>query len=117
MPNAKKSHRGLFVSLGKPDQLPSLYHCATGKDRTGWASAALLTLLGVPKDKVMEDFLRSNEHIFPHYKRTIPCRPYQSVAVRVSSTRTSSATRAPMVVAETVASPVHSNRAMPEKLT
>jgi protein tyrosine/serine phosphatase len=27
----------------------------TGKDRIGWAAAALLTRLGVPEDPVMQD--------------------------------------------------------------
>jgi protein-tyrosine phosphatase len=71
LPSAKTAYRELFVSLGQLDQLPSLYHCETGKDRTGWASAALLTLLGVPRDKVLEDFMRSNEYILPAYKREI----------------------------------------------
>ena len=71
LPSAKQAYRQLFVSLGKPDQLPALFHCTAGKDRTGWAAAALLTLLGVPKDKVMEDYLRSNEYILPAYQTTI----------------------------------------------
>lgn len=71
LPSANKAYRELFVSLGTQSQLPALFHCTTGKDRTGWAAAALLTLLGVPKDKVMEDFLRSNDYILPRYKHTI----------------------------------------------
>jgi protein-tyrosine phosphatase len=68
LPSANTAFRQLFVELSEKKQLPSLYHCTTGKDRTGWASAALLTLLGVPEDKVYEDFLRSNEYILPAYK-------------------------------------------------
>jgi len=71
LPSANASYRKLFVELGEKNQLPALYHCTTGKDRTGWASAALLTLLGVPEDKVYEDYLRSNEYIFPAYKTYI----------------------------------------------
>ncbi|MGV8075039.1 MAG: tyrosine-protein phosphatase [Syntrophobacteraceae bacterium] len=71
LPSAKQAYRQLFLSLGRPDQLPLLFHCGGGKDRTGWAAAALLSLLGVPKEKVMEDFLRSNEYVLPHYKREI----------------------------------------------
>jgi protein-tyrosine phosphatase len=37
-----------------------LYHCSAGKDRTGWMSAVLLTLLGVDRDTVNYDFLLSN---------------------------------------------------------
>jgi protein-tyrosine phosphatase len=71
LPSANAAFRQLFVELGEKSQLPSLYHCTTGKDRTGWASAALLTLLGVPEDKVYEDYLRSNEYILPAYKTFI----------------------------------------------
>jgi protein-tyrosine phosphatase len=60
LPSAKASFRQLFIELGQQRQLPALFHCTTGKDRTGWATAALLTLLGVP-----------NEYILPAYKRYI----------------------------------------------
>ena len=38
-----------------------IIHCTAGKDRTGVVSAILLTLLGVPKETVYQDYLRSNE--------------------------------------------------------
>jgi protein-tyrosine phosphatase len=41
-----------------------LYHCTAGKDRTGWATAVLLTLLGVPQSTVMQDYLLSNTYYF-----------------------------------------------------
>jgi protein-tyrosine phosphatase len=53
------------------EQLPALFHCTTGKDRTGWAAAAFLTLLGVPREQVMEDYLRSNDFIIPAYQKVI----------------------------------------------
>jgi len=71
LPSANAAFRRLFVDLGDEHQTPALYHCTTGKDRTGWASAALLTLLGVPEDKVYEDYLKSNEYILPAYKNFI----------------------------------------------
>ena len=40
-----------------------LYHCTAGKDRTGTFSAILLTMLGVPRAVVMEDYLLTNEYI------------------------------------------------------
>ncbi|MCP2287787.1 tyrosine-protein phosphatase [Nocardia amikacinitolerans] len=39
-----------------------LYHCTAGKDRTGWATAVLLTLLGVDRATVTEDYLLSNQY-------------------------------------------------------
>ena len=71
MPSAKKEFRKLFLGLADREQLPALFHCTTGKDRTGWAAAALLTLLGVPKETVMEDYLRSNDYIIPKYQKVI----------------------------------------------
>ncbi len=37
-----------------------LYHCTAGKDRTGWTSAVLLTVLGVDRETVRQDYLLSN---------------------------------------------------------
>ncbi|MAT94654.1 MAG: tyrosine protein phosphatase [Halioglobus sp.] len=38
---------------------PVAWHCSAGKDRTGWAAAVLLRILGVPEDVVMRDYLAS----------------------------------------------------------
>lgn len=40
-----------------------VFHCSAGKDRTGWGTAVLLTLLGVPRATVAADFLLSNEKL------------------------------------------------------
>ena len=41
-----------------------LYHCSAGKDRTGWATAVILTLLGVPAETVMSDYLLSSTRYY-----------------------------------------------------
>ena len=71
LPSAKRGFGRLFAALGDRNQLPAVFHCTTGKDRAGWAAAALLTLLGVPKDQVYDDYLRSNDYILPTYKNVI----------------------------------------------
>ena len=38
---------------------PVLWHCTAGKDRTGFAAAILLRILGVPQDIVMQDYMAS----------------------------------------------------------
>lgn len=38
-----------------------LIQCSAGKDRTGFASAVIQSLLGVPEETVICDYLRSNE--------------------------------------------------------
>lgn len=40
---------------------PLVFHCGTGRDRTGIASALLLVLLGTPWEAVKKDYLRSIE--------------------------------------------------------
>jgi protein-tyrosine phosphatase len=42
---------------------PVLWHCTAGKDRTGFAAAILLRLLGVDQQSVFEDYLLSNRYI------------------------------------------------------
>jgi protein-tyrosine phosphatase len=71
LPSARKAYRQLFVDLAKQGSVPALFHCTTGKDRTGWAAAALLALLGVPEQVIYADFLRSNDYILPAYQQTI----------------------------------------------
>jgi protein-tyrosine phosphatase len=44
-----------------PAMLPLLFHCTAGKDRTGWLAAVLLTALGVEREVVAADYLRSTE--------------------------------------------------------
>ncbi|MGW2812976.1 tyrosine-protein phosphatase [Streptomyces sp. NPDC001415] len=39
---------------------PLLFHCTSGKDRTGWESYVLLRALGVPDATAQQDYLASN---------------------------------------------------------
>lgn len=71
LPSARAGFGQMFRELADGDNLPALYHCTTGNDRTGWASAALLTLCGVSDDDVMQDYLRSNDYILPAYQAQI----------------------------------------------
>lgn len=38
---------------------PVLWHCSAGKDRTGFAAAILLRVLGVPQQTIMQDYMAS----------------------------------------------------------
>jgi len=48
---------------------PLMFHCTSGKDRTGWMAAVILLALGVPLSEVMADYLRSNACLQPSYRR------------------------------------------------
>lgn len=53
-------YRELFAQLLRPAPGAVVVNCAAGKDRTGIASALVLTALGVPYNTIREDFLLSN---------------------------------------------------------
>ncbi|WP_329566837.1 tyrosine-protein phosphatase [Kitasatospora sp. NBC_01266] len=80
-PSAKSGYHALFSALVERDDQSVLYHCTAGKDRTGWASAALLTALGVPSDTVMADYLASNDYLAASNAATLAKLPpaYQAV--------------------------------------
>jgi protein-tyrosine phosphatase len=56
----------LVCSAGR---LPLLYHCSSGKDRTGWMTAIVLTALGVPREVVLRDYLLSNDFHRTDYQK------------------------------------------------
>jgi protein-tyrosine phosphatase len=54
---------------------PLAYHDSAGAHRSGWLTAVLLTLLGVDKDTVYEEYVRSNDalggvYAYPEYLDT-----------------------------------------------
>ncbi|QGN47807.1 protein-tyrosine-phosphatase [Micromonospora sp. WMMC415] len=52
---------GTAVRLAaEADNLPLLYHCSAGKDRTGWLTVVLLHALGVDEAAVRADYLANN---------------------------------------------------------
>ncbi|MYT32524.1 MULTISPECIES: tyrosine-protein phosphatase [unclassified Streptomyces] len=52
---------GLAVrEIATLDGKPFYLHCNSGTYRTGWAAAVLMTILGVDRDQVNEEFLLSN---------------------------------------------------------
>ena len=65
LPSATTAYRRLFTELADSSNRPALFHCTTGKDRTGWAAAALLMLLGVSDDDVLQDYLLTNDELLP----------------------------------------------------
>ena len=59
---ARQQFGAMLERLADERQLPMVLHCTAGKDRTGWASAVVLTILGVPRDTVFEDYLATNTY-------------------------------------------------------
>ena len=45
-----------------------MFHCTAGKDRTGFASALILSLFGVANETIIDDYLLSNKTYKPTQK-------------------------------------------------
>ncbi|GAA1909488.1 tyrosine-protein phosphatase [Streptomyces durmitorensis] len=60
--SARTAYADVFSGMTDDDDRGLLFHCTAGKDRTGWANAALLTAIGVPRETVMADYLASNHY-------------------------------------------------------
>lgn len=56
---ALKSLGQIFRLIAAEEALPVLIHCSGGKDRTGVSCALVLSLLGVERQDVMADYMRS----------------------------------------------------------
>ncbi len=60
----KQFLNALISSKGRP----VLFHCTAGKDRTGFAAALILRILGVPHNVVMDDYLLSNQYFYSGHR-------------------------------------------------
>ena len=67
VPEMRHFFHELFLANGRP----VLFHCAAGKDRTGFAAAVLLRILEVPHDTVMKDYLLSNQYYLGAYQTNL----------------------------------------------
>lgn len=64
--SARTAYTAFFEGLADGSRNgAALFHCATGKDRTGWAAAVLLRLLGAGRDAVNADYLQTNTDLLP----------------------------------------------------
>ncbi|WP_344448175.1 tyrosine-protein phosphatase [Actinocorallia aurantiaca] len=61
-PKARKEFARTFRAVAKAKN-PVLFHCTSGKDRTGVMSAILLMAVGVDRGTVYRDYLRSNQEL------------------------------------------------------
>ena len=52
---------GRFLRHLLSHRTPVVFHCTAGKDRTGFAAALLLSVLGVGRDTIMQDYLLTNQ--------------------------------------------------------
>lgn len=60
----------IFLKFIINNKKPTCFHCSAGKDRTGFATFLIYTILGVPRDIILDDYLKSNNYISETIKTT-----------------------------------------------
>lgn len=50
----------ILHTLTREEELPILYHCTNGKDRTGFMTALILLICGVPEATIISDYTLTN---------------------------------------------------------
>lgn len=68
-PSKKESWTRLFNLMLKDNNKGILYHCSSGKDRTGVLTAVILAVLGFDKETIYNDYLLTNQN--PLYYKEI----------------------------------------------
>ena len=72
------TYRRFFNHVQNAANLPLSFHCAAGKDRTGFAAALVLFSLGVDKEAILADYEASNAYLGDKYAAIIATYPDQS---------------------------------------
>ncbi|NDV56968.1 tyrosine-protein phosphatase [Bacteroides sp. 519] len=67
--------KDFFALLQDERNVPLMFHCSAGKDRTGMAAALVLSALGVSEERIMEDYLLSNQYIVDKYAKYVERHP------------------------------------------
>ena len=60
--NCRSAYRNFLKVLLKDHEKAVLWNCSAGKDRTGFASLLIQEILGVRRDRIIADYLRTNHH-------------------------------------------------------
>ncbi|MFQ3534588.1 MAG: tyrosine-protein phosphatase [Aggregatilineales bacterium] len=72
-----------IARFADPDNLPALFHCSAGKDRTGVLAALLLSALGVSDELIIADYTLSNFH-YAAFRKSVEPQAHRLRAVRLS---------------------------------
>jgi protein-tyrosine phosphatase len=73
---ARSQYREFFRILSNPENVPVLFHCAAGKDRTGVGAALILSALGASRELIIEDYLLSGKCLEGKYREWLSSNSY-----------------------------------------
>jgi Protein tyrosine/serine phosphatase len=72
-----------FKIVSNKDNLPVLFHCASGKDRTGLAAALFLSALGVNREDIFREYLLSANLVRDKHKAFVAENPHMEALMTV----------------------------------
>ncbi|MDR0879794.1 MAG: tyrosine-protein phosphatase [Clostridioides sp.] len=75
LPVNNKAYKELVDIVKNKDRLPVLNHCSAGKDRTGVGSAIILMILGVSRENIYADYMKSNDFAQGEVDRFVKYKP------------------------------------------
>lgn len=75
LPINNESYRNLINLVKDPSMLPILSHCTAGKDRTGVGCSIILMLLGVPREDIIKEYLKSDSYVKEFIQEFLTYRP------------------------------------------
>lgn len=75
--------REFFSLISDKDNLPLLFHCTAGKDRTGFAAAMFLSALGVPREDIFRDYMLSASGVKKKFSAALLAMPKLAPVVAV----------------------------------
>lgn len=70
-----KQYKTMFDLLQNNDNVPLMFHCSAGKDRTGMGAALILSALGVGEDIIFANYMESNKYLADKYAKYIAEKP------------------------------------------
>ncbi len=68
---ARDTYHHLFMTLLNAKGKAVLWHCAAGKDRTGFGGALIMYVLGVDMETIFDDYDASNDFLRAHNERQL----------------------------------------------
>lgn len=70
-----EQYKKMFALLQSDDDIPLMFHCSAGKDRTGMGAALILLALGVDENIVLNNYLESNTYLAGKYSNYMAQKP------------------------------------------
>ena len=76
-------YKKFFDIIQHKNRTPILFHCTAGKDRTGFATAMILSALKVDLDAILEDYMESNIYLEQKYAHILKINPDYKYLIEV----------------------------------